>query len=74
MLLINDEHRVGVGGRMIGSFDHRIISAVGKMWNCGMRKVKCGTTLIGRSSKSLDRCLSAYYHNDMYIHVGMFHY
>jgi len=28
-----------------------------------MRNEKCGTTLIGRSGKPRDRCLSAYYHN-----------
>jgi len=35
------------------------------MWNAEskMRNRKCGTTLIGRSSKPRDHCLSAYYHN-----------
>jgi len=34
---------------------------VGKMRNCGIRKVKCGMTLIGRTVKPRDHCHSAYY-------------
>ena len=54
------------------NFINPFLLGVGKMWNCGMRNAegkmwnrKCGTTLIGRSSEPRDRCLSAYYRNDI---------